>query len=187
MRAITIKTDSGDINLFVPISWQEVTVEQYTRLESEGWDGLDLIHLLSMLSGHKLRELDNLKDTSILDVLTQHIGFIATNPPDFNKLRINKRFTLGGKKIEVPADLELESLGQKILMSNIMQQDNMIKQIPNALAIYFQPIYDGSDFDRKRLPHIVKMINQTPIVLAYPVVAFFFRKLIEYKRSGLTF
>ena len=63
----------------------------------------------------------------------------------------------------------------------------MTKQIPQALAIYFQPIYDKVEkFDRKRIPVIVDHINRTPIIEAYPIVSFFFQKLTNLKRNGTT-
>jgi len=188
MKKITLNIEGKPLPLFVPESWQEVTVQQYVRLESEGWNGWDMVHLLSILSGHPLKELDNIADASVLDILLEHIGFIADNPPDFDRIKINKEIVLDGKALEVPSDLELETLGQKILMSNLMQHDgSMVTQIANAVAIYLQPIFDGSLFDRKRLPYIVKMINKAPIIEVFPLVSFFFRKLKEYKRSGLTF
>ncbi len=187
MRPIRITGLDKDITLWTPTSWQEVTVEQYIRIEAEGWDGADLIHLLSMLSGHDLKELDNITDTSLFDVLAIHLNFITKEAPDFKNIPISKTFKLDGKEFDVPSDLELETLGQKILMSNLRQQDNMIKQVANALAIYFQPIYDNSTFDRKRLPYIVKMIHKEPIVDMFPIVDFFFQKLTEYKKNGISF
>jgi len=173
-----IISEDETITATIPETWQEITVAQFVRLETDRWDGKDAIQLLGILSGVNVKKLDNLEGkqaTKLYDVLTEALAFVAGDPPDFEALSIKNKFNLNGRDLDVPNDLEMERIGQKILLANLMQNDNMTKQIPQALAIYFQPIYDKVEkFDRKRIPVIVDHINRTPIIEAYPIVSFFF-------------
>ena len=185
-----IISEDETITATIPETWQEITVAQFVRLETDRWDGKDAIQLLGILSGVNVKKLDNLEGkqaTKLYDVLTEALAFVAGDPPDFEALSIKNKFNLNGRDLDVPNDLEMERIGQKILLANLMQNDNMTKQIPQALAIYFQPIYDKVEkFDRKRIPVIVDHINRTPIIEAYPIVSFFFQKLTNLKRNGTT-
>ena len=185
-----IISEDETITATIPETWQEITVAQFVRLETDRWDGKDAIKLLGILSGVNVKKLDNLQGkqaTKIYDVLSDALAFVAGDPPDFEALSIKNKFNLNGRDLDVPNDLEMERIGQKILLANLMQNDNMTKQIPQALAIYFQPIYDKVEkFDRKRIPVIVDHINRTPIIEAYPIVSFFFQKLTNLKRNGTT-
>ncbi len=183
MKTIKIVTSKKEIVLVIPESWEEVTVQMFIRLEKEGWDNADIIHILSILSGESLRELDNIKDLTLFDTISDYLGFITVKPPDFEGLAISNKFTIDGKEFDVPQDLELETLGQKILVASLVQ-GNIVKAIPEALAIYFQPIFDGTDFNRRRIPALVHKINKTPIMEAYPIVSFFFQKLAGFRISG---
>ena len=185
-----IISEDETITATIPETWNEITVAQFVRLETDRWDGKDAIQLLGILSGVNVKKLDNLEGkqaTKLYDVLSDALAFVAGDPPDFEALSIKNKFNLNGRDLDVPNDLEMERIGQKILLANLMQNDNMTKQIPQALAIYFQPIYDKVEkFDRKRIPVIVDHINRTPIIEAYPIVSFFFRKLTNLKRNGTT-
>ena len=185
-----IISEDETITATIPETWNEITVAQFVRLETDRWDGKDAIQLLGILSGVNVKKLDNLEGkqaTKLYDVLTEALAFVAGDPPDFEALSIKNKFNLNGRDLDVPNDLEMERIGQKILLANLMQNDNMTKQIPQALAIYFQPIYDKVEkFDRKRIPVIVDHINRTPIIEAYPIVSFFFQKLTNLKRNGTT-
>ena len=188
MIPVKIKLSKEEtIKLWLPTSWKEITVQQYCRLEADGWAGNDILYILSVLTDVDLAKLDNMKHHRAFDVLVDHLAFITEEPPDFEKMAINNIYTLDGKQLEVPRDLELETLGQKILVSNLTHNDSLASSIPEAMAIYFQPLFDKGDFNRRRIPAIVAKINKTPIIDAYPIVAFFFRSLRELKVSGLPF
>ena len=189
MKKYSIEIDDREpIKFTCPESWEEVTVGQYIKMESEDWQGDDVIKLLSILSGETLQELDNLKDVKQLtDALEELTKFTMNKPPEWDKLKGSKYIVLGGKKLIVPTDIEGKRLGQKIMLSQIMRGGDLVKMIPQAMAIYFQPEYDNSNFNRDRLPKIEQLINEMPIVEAYPVVRFFFRMLREQKLNGTTF
>lgn len=185
MKLIKIVTDTETLKLEIPENWSEINVAQFVRLEAEDWNGIDLIHLLSILSGKNLRKLDNVKDPKLFDALGPLLSFVAGDPPDFQALQLKPTFKINGRDLQVPRDLNLERIGQKILINNLLLNENVTKQIPQALAIYFQPIYDQVEkFDRRRIPAITKHIERTPIIEAFPIVNFFFLKLTKFKKNG---
>jgi hypothetical protein len=86
--------------------------------------------------------------------------------------------------IKPPQNLSLEAFGQKILaLKLITNEENQINNIPDIVAIYLQPAYDGI-FNSDRVGEIRKLVLEMSAFDAMPYGLFFFKKLLKPKRFG---
>jgi hypothetical protein len=184
MIDLTIKTPDKDYNLKCPKTWQEVTVNQFIQLENN-WDGKDLIQLLSILTELPRYILVNAHRT-VIDKVDDLVSFIFKEPPDFNKLKRKKTITILNKPVKMPKSLEMESFGAALMVLEVLEDPkDMIPKIPYIMAVYSQPVIDGK-FIESRIPEIETEINKMPIVDVYPHCFFFFKKLLKFKKTGIS-
>ena len=162
----------------VPRCWDEVTVGQFQKMNFSTWDGVDIVHLLSILSGADLQALYETKSKPMKAVYAA-MAFLKEEPIEWDNLKHKTAIIYKGKMIRIPEDLENEAFGLMLDFQLLAEDDN----IAAIAALYLQPIIDGK-IERKRRHEVEKEILKMPILEVLPVVNFFFMKSREYMIFG---
>ena len=183
MIEFRFKTNKETIKATVPESWAEVKLKHILALETE-WTGesKDMIGLLSAFTGHNYQTLENAKG-NLWKPLFQVLSFVF-EAPNWKKLKKPKTVTLSNKQIKPPRNLLLEAFGQKVMALQLITKDeDHIHKIPDILAIYLQPAFDGK-FVSDRVKDIKKYVLEMPAYEAMPFGLFFLKKLLRRKTFG---
>lgn len=168
--------DNKDILVNAPERWEEVTVDTFCN---PAFLSRDSLSMLSALSGIDRPTLLN-STADITPQLLKMVAFISTNPEGFSLNKKPKKFTLMGKECQVPIDIELERVGQKIMFQDSLVKHKFIYQgIPEAMAIYLIPELNDGKFDDAMIPEVSEEIRKLRIVDVFPIANFF---LSSYKR-----
>jgi hypothetical protein len=185
MIEFKFKLNKDTITATVPEHWGEVTLKQVLQLETE-WTGesKDMIGLLSAFTGENFQTLENAKG-NLWEPLFQVLSFVF-NAPQWKKLKKPKTVTLGNKQVKPPTNLQLEAFGQKVMaLQSITKEGSELDKIPQILAIYLQPAYDGK-FVSDRIPDIKKLVMNMKAYEAMPFGIFFLKKLLRQRTFGRT-
>ena len=180
-----IEIDGNNRTFYIPDSWLELKLKHLINLELWKGNENDPIGLLSCFIDLDAEIIANSKRDHWTELIT--ILSFVFDPPKWHNLKVQRKVKLSDKLITIPRKLELERFGQKVLalqyMSNIKEDSQNLSIIPDVMAVYFQPLYDGK-FSRYRLRHIKSLIMEMPAIEAIPIGRFFFRKLIKSRNFG---
>ena len=184
MLKLVLKHEGKEIICKVPSSWEEVTVAQFIRLETNR-EPLTALHLLDLLTEVDLSILENTR-ADLSSLINESLLFFSQDPPQWRSLEQRPFFVFAGKSYDVPKDLELERFGQKILLQtkiDELPEGDITPIIPYAVALYMQPIVYGA-FESGKIEALEAEIMHSPIVDIFPISAFFFKKLNASIRLG---
>ena len=176
----------------MPEQWEEVTLQQVMDLNHARKTDktADPLLLFAALSGQKLSELNN-TPTNLFEPFLDHLKLLSGQEPKWVKLKHPDEIRLNSKTIKVPKDLGFERFGQKVLGLDILERYNKEKEdldkldsLPEILALYFQPLYDGK-FDRNRVDTVKKYVLNMKALQAVPIANFFLDNLLKSNNIGL--
>lgn len=162
----------------IPTSWAEVTVGQLIDIRDNANDNIDA---LAILTGKQRDYWAAQTEIFKVDVLFSMINWILTPPNTAGYLKPDN-LLINSKRYRLPSALGLHTVDQQYCFEDMLSANtskNDIDLVIPSLAIYFQPLIDGSKFDRDRLPEIEKLISKCIISEAFPVAAFFLKKYEE--------
>ena len=175
---ITFKFENKSVA--APDCWEEVTVGHFINPYFLSGDSISLLSSLSGIDRNKL--LNTVED--IEGPLTRMVAFIVNDPEGF-KGKLTEEFEFRGKKLKVPMDIEVERIGQKILLQDAMRKYSFIYEaIPDAVAIYLQPELNNGVFDDSMLADMREEILLLKIRDVFPIASFFLTKYRSYQTSG---
>ena len=178
---MSIRIEINDQTIQAPTSWEEVKVSHFINPEFLTMDSLGLI---SSLTGIDRRALMNSKD-DVMDKVGKMVEFIALDPRGYAKAVMMETFTLRGVECKVPMDIEVERLGQKIMLQDAMGRNKFIYQaIPEAIAIYLIPQLNNDEFDEKLIPDLVEEVKELRIVDVFPIADFFLSSYRSMLKNG---
>jgi len=178
---MSIKFKFLNATIEAPDCWNEVTVEMFCN---PYFLTRDAVGMLSALTGIEKYKLMNTKE-DLEEPLLKMIAFIAREPEGY-KGKVPKTIKINGVKCRIPKDIELERLGQKIMLSSAMGKHTYIYEaIPEAIAIYLVPEINGGDFDDSLIEEVTEQVKKLKIVDVYPVADFFLNKYRNIIKSGM--
>ena len=178
-----IKHKKKTLNIDVPERWEECKLKHIVNLDLWEGDNTDVIGLMACFVDLP-QEVLEATNTNLWDELFKILSFVF-DPPTWHNLKRPDKIEINGRYIKVPNNLELESFGQKVMaMQKMVADQDSIKVIPDILAIYLQPVYDGK-FSRPRIEVLKEYILECKAIDTVPIGRFFFRKLLRPKRFGL--
>ena len=184
MIKFEIEVNGNTIEATVPEGWQEVKLKHIIAMDSQ-WSGeqSDMIGLLSAFTGREYDELSNTK-SNLWEPLFQVLSFVL-DAPDWKRIKTPTFVTLGDKKVKPNSKVQLHTFGQRAMAMRVISSDmSNFEKMPELLAIYLQPAYDGK-FTAERVPDIKKMVLNMNAFEAMPYGLFFFRKLSRMRVYGL--
>ena len=171
-----------EISFSIPQSFEELTLKQLCLLNE--WDKKDITKLLSILCNI---EHDIIFNSSSLDIEDKIIPLLSwmKEPHDFENLILPKHITIDGKQYQVPKDIMVKTLGQKISLQLFLAKAQVERRrkvdcIPFALAIYFQPEITNTSFSEDRAKELIPIIEQCKMLEAYPTGDFFLSRFIGF-------
>lgn len=171
-----IKFKFNNATIEAPDRWEEVKVEMFCH---PYFLARDAVGILSVLTGIDKHVLMNTKE-DLVKPLTDMVAFIATDPEGYQKMK-RKDVTIDGIKCKIPKDIELERLGQKIMIQAIMGKHTYLYEgIPEAVAIYLIPQLNDGNFDDALIEDVAKSVSKLRIIDIFPVADFF---LSRYRAS----
>jgi hypothetical protein len=178
---ITFKFQDKDVK--APNSWEEVTVRHFINPYFLAGDSLSL---LSALAGVDRKALANSKD-DIMNDLNKMVKFMVKEPLGYQGA-VPKSFKLRGKECKIPQDIELERLGQKIMLQDAMTKYKFVYEaIPDAIAIYMLPSLNDGEFDDDLVPELREEVLDLMLVDVFPVADFFLARCRSLAKSGSIF
>jgi len=150
------------------------------------WDGKDYVKGFSLIMGIDYDIISRSKSKKLYRTLFDVLSWTGQYV-DWAKLEVPEFLTIGEKDIQIPKDLGAHTLGQKILVHQAMlERDNVTQALPVALAVYLDPLYHGSDFDRDRSIKFEETILKLPVLEAYPTGIFFLTRLLPSPSYGIS-
>lgn len=178
----------GEIKTTIPTSWNEVTLGQYIDLQNYKED-LNMLRLLSILTGVEYRKLLNVNAESFDDRIMDSMEFIQ-KPIDIYTLEKEDVIEINKKKIAIP-DPSVCTIGQKLTLQSKIRQLQETGEgshsilVSYAIAIYLQPQIDGvKDFDDSRIEAVRNDVMTLPLVKAYPCGTFLLDGWLTYLKSS---
>lgn len=187
----TFKAD--DLTLTIPTSWDEVTLDQYTKLYQAMTDDLTVDMVISILSN---LSADELRKTTAYDldyVLAEHIDFIYNEKIVIPEGK-PERLTIGGRSISVPDNTMQASAtyGQIVDIRHVIQvfQDkgstpNSLELAEDLLTIFLWPYLTDEPYqDRHHAKRYWNEIKQVNCIDALRLSAFFLSNFSKLQSSG---
>lgn len=184
MLELKIKTKKETVSKKIPESWKECSLGMWMRLRE--WDGKDYVKGFSLIMDIDYDIISRSKSKKLYRTLFDVISWTGQSV-DWENLKVPEFLTINKKDIQIPPNLGAHTLGQKILVHEAMLRgDNITQALPVALAVYLDPLYHGSDFDRERSIKFEKTILELPVLEAYPAGIFFLTKLLPSQNYGIS-
>lgn len=157
-----------------PTKLKDLTTEKFQRIALDwSYDGTfqSLVKLFGILTDQRFSTY--LESTSILMAtilrLTQFVFFMDG---DLLAMEKPKEFRYNGRVIPIPSKLGRLTLGQNLQIKQALK-GNPRGYIALALAVYLQPIIDGTPFDEERMAVLQKEFEALPITETYHVGFFY--------------
>lgn len=172
----------GKHKFTVPNSWDECSTDLFFELA--GADHSDYIEMIAILSGLPRSVISQSRQLDLDTILDPHLEWMGEQI-NWEDIKPPTEVNFGVNKITVPADLDLESFGQKLVMDSIIDENtktegkkskvNFSKLIPAAFAVYFAAKYYDKDFERELVDKFLPIVGELPIMTVYPIGSFFLR------------
>ena len=167
---MVISVNGNKINM--PSCYEELTTKQWERIISE-WDmdkpieERDFFKLFNILAGTDFKALEPTDENEV--TVWNAVRWIVEQPFTFSE-QLPKVLEIEGKIIQIPTKINRLSIGQNIYLKQLIANSKYLEQnISYAVAIYLQPIYDGSKFDSERAKELKMLIEQLPAYLIRPI------------------
>lgn len=166
----------------LPDTWDEISMAQYIELYRHR-ENLNEARLLSIFTGIDYGQVINFDlamfESHIMPYMAafdEEIKFYESVPAE--------KITVNGKTINVPQDIKLKTLGQKIMLQQRITmadkaQEDLMYLIPFAIATYIQTELSGGKYDDKEAEALIPHILKVPVTIAYPIGNFFLTRFIR--------
>lgn len=160
-------------------------MSQYRQIVKHG-DDLNAFRLLSIFSGVDYRTVINIDADKFDNRLFDVFQFVVENPLDVHSINeYPEVIEIGKRLIKIPSDPGRCSIGQKLNLQAAAREaiesgKPHCDLILYACAVYLQPLIQATVFDDEQLESVMKIIDELPVTVVYPIGGFFLRGYIEY-------
>lgn len=186
----------GKFKTEIPQSWDEITFEQFYRLELwKQTKELDLIRALAILTTLPYEIWNKSNYGDFKHIVLPNIEWLS-KPLKIRKIRMKDKIEIMGKVIEIPKNAEVETLGQKVAIDlQFAKYGQMYKentklafyQMGYAMAVYCSPKISENDFDLEHTAIVQMEIQKMPAIDIIPIASFFLQKFSDSTRwSGIS-
>lgn len=169
-----------------PAGWDELTFRQFLEIRQFEPEHGGTPRLLEILTGIEREAWLNMH-AGIAGTLSSLLEWVDT-PPNYD-VPAPTSIKIGDKTYSVPRDLGMETFGQKITLESKVQKyeeakGDLFELMPDAMAIYFQPIVDEGPFDDRKAELLKEVFYNCRAVDVYPIASFFLRSAKDSVASG---
>lgn len=168
---------------------EALTTEQYQNIY-KGWgvdkpiEERDHLKLFSTLCGKEFKGFVPTIENE--QVIWDCIKWVAETGIDFDS-EFPKVLEINGKTIELPRKVGALSIGQNIIMKQILSGAKFLEEnISMAVAVYVQPIYDEKPFSASRAKELNEHILKMPAWVIYPIGFFLLNNVWKYGTVSTT-
>lgn len=161
----------NDIKYQIPVCFEELTTKQYQRIVAE-WDmdkpivERDYFALFNILAGTDFKDYHASAENEV--TIWNAIRWVLEQ--DFQFGELPKVLKIKERTIVIPNDITKLSIGQNIHLKQLLAESKyMEERLSDAVAIYLQPLYDGTKFDEDRAKEIKTWIDEMPVYLIRPI------------------
>lgn len=185
MISFSIEINGKKQRVTAASSWDELTLEQFIRIENEFMNDKDNFCLLfSILTGIDIDIVEGVTDKEAERQLYKICAFIA-KPMNFDHFKHNSVLEVDGELVKIPENLVDITLGQKIMISqSIKNVEDIVVEIPIVLSNILQPVIDGK-YDREKIKLLAEKIKQCNGIQCYSLAKSFFLRSRILKSIGL--
>ena len=178
----------GKFKTEIPQSWDEITFEQFYRLEL--WKQTkerDLIKALAILTTIPYEVWNRSNYGDFKHVVLPELEWLG-KPLKVRRIRMKDKIEIMGKVIEIPKNAEVETLGQKVAIdlqfakySQLYKENTKLAfyQLGYAMAVYCSPKISENDFDLEHTALVQMEIEKMPAVDIIPIASFFLQKFSD--------
>jgi hypothetical protein len=210
MTEYILKSNGEERKILFPQGYHDLTYGQLIRLRMEPTN--DIGQLLDILTGIPRAIWMQLSITEAAKI-QKFLQWVIESPCKWEELKVPKTLHYKGVDYPIPADLGMDTFGQKIVLeakiSAIVSEmlkatgrtnmpdpkkfaeyaqhksaTQMMTLIPYIVAIYMQPRVQGKQFDESEITEIEYEILNCRAVEVYPIGNFFIQSLIVSAQSG---
>lgn len=160
-------------------------MSQYRQIVKHA-DDLNAFRLLSIFSGVDYRTVINIDADKFDNRLFDVFQFVIENPLNVHGItEYPEVIEIGKRLIKIPSDPGRCSIGQKLNLQAAAREaiesgKPHCDLILYACAVYLQPVIQATVFDDEQIEVVMKIIDELPVMLVYPIGGFFLRGYIEY-------
>jgi hypothetical protein len=180
----------GSKKINIPAGYHELTVKQFQALSALSDKGdlkNNFFDILEVFTGIAAQvwfdaELTELAETQLLTALMWVADF-----PEWEKIPMPNKITVGKKKIVIPKDLSIKAFGQRMHFKQVTNGKNIFDAMPQALAAYLQPLYTNKKFNPDEIEPMVALCGECNLFEAFPVATFFLRKYVGSSAGRMKF
>lgn len=159
-------------NWTTPTSWDDVTLEQFQKMEENS----DITDMIAVLTNHTKDEVMQLP-SDVMEMLLNTMDFLTTPMPQ----------TPPTNKIEIDGEIYQINIMEKLKTGEYVAFDSIVKNDPKNYAAILAvlcrkegEIYD-SKFEAEVFEQREKMFLKAPITKIMPTVAFFLNLWVTLK------
>ena len=163
----------------VPGSWDEVTFSQLMALGE--LKGADPANILAVLVNASPASIDAATKPRLIEAFAKCLEFVEI-PPAWDKLPKPSRLVIDGKPVKLPAGVQSEAFGQKVLLSQLLGDDFGLGAILEAVTIYIEPKISGKAFNRENLEAVRAQVAECGAPQVYGAGAFFLTRRLNLTR-----
>ena len=165
--------------VMVPGSWDEVTFSQLMALGE--LKGADPANILAVLVNASPASIDAATKPRLIEAFAKCLEFVEI-PPAWDKLPKPSRLVIDGKPVKLPAGVQSEAFGQKVLLSQLLGDDFGLGAILEAVTIYIEPKISGKAFNRENLEAVRAQVAECGAPQVYGAGAFFLTRRLNLTR-----
>lgn len=169
-----------------PTGWDDLTFGQFLAIRQYDDERDGAGRLLEILSGVEKEAWMNMH-AGVGGTIASLLEW-TTTPHNFD-VPPGKKITIDGKDYRVPHDLGMHAYGQKLTLetkvAKAMEENRDLFEImPDAMAIYFQPIIQDAPFNDQKAEELKDVFNKCRAAEVYPIASFFLKSSDAYQGYG---
>lgn len=185
-----VVTANEDKKLHCITCWEECSTGMFERIVDE-WEPdkpkeeRSPVLLFSILTGTDYKITLQAQDDELETAIYQCVAFVYVQEMFFKDEDHPEIIEINDKRIVIPTKLGSMTVEQNMLMRRALEGKRLEANISLAMAVYLQPLVDGTEFDFDRALLLREKIKAMPIWQTYSIGFFFLSKLRPFGSSGL--
>lgn len=169
-------------------SWMELSTRHYERLIpelSKQIDERDYFKIFQILTDTNFKGYEPTSENEV--TIWNAVKWIVEEQFQFSEV-LPKVLSFKDQIITIPKKIKALSIGQNIALKQVLERSKfMDENISIAVAIYLQPLIDGSKFNSDRVSEIKKDIEQMPVYLIRPIGFFLFKSVYPHGNGQVSY
>lgn len=162
----------------IPLSWNELTLAQYTRMYNATQSSNDYLAPIAALLNIDKQLLQSLPEDKLHSMLLKHLLWLNEPPLNTDKKHCPKYLQVGNNLLTVPQSFVGLKFGQVLLFQSVLSEhtDKETSTLnPSAYARLLAIIFSAQDepINDAAINQLEAQLQQIPFTEAMPVLNFF--------------